>query len=101
MAGSITLNTLNTLFRVFGLFNVTSKIRILFVSLLLAFAQQLNALPTNPSFHTFEDGPDPKPADDPGLWVYLGTGVALVLLGGVFAGLTIAYVSFSSHSLLD
>ncbi|KAF2092547.1 DUF21-domain-containing protein, partial [Rhizodiscina lignyota] len=33
---------------------------------------------------------DPKPADSPSLWAYLGTAVALVLLGGVFAGLTIA-----------
>lgn len=32
------------------------------------------------------------PAEDASLWVYLGTAVALVLLGGVFAGLTIACV---------
>ncbi|KAK3714026.1 cell agglutination protein Mam3 [Vermiconidia calcicola] len=32
----------------------------------------------------------PKDADDPNLWVYLGVGVILVLLGGAFAGLTIA-----------
>lgn len=32
-----------------------------------------------------------KPADDPQLWAFLGTAVALVLLGGAFAGLTIAY----------
>lgn len=31
-----------------------------------------------------------KPSDDPQLWVYLGTALALVLLGGAFAGLTIA-----------
>lgn len=31
-----------------------------------------------------------KPAEDPSLWAYLGTAVALVLLGGAFAGLTIA-----------
>jgi metal transporter CNNM len=34
---------------------------------------------------------EPKPTDDPGLWVYLATAAALVLLGGAFAGLTIAY----------
>lgn len=34
----------------------------------------------------------PKEPDDPSLWIYLGTAVALVLIGGVFAGLTIAYV---------
>lgn len=32
----------------------------------------------------------PKSPDDPNLWVYLGVAVALVLLGGAFAGLTIA-----------
>jgi metal transporter CNNM len=33
-----------------------------------------------------------KPADDPSLWLYLGTAAILVILGGAFAGLTIAYV---------
>lgn len=31
-----------------------------------------------------------KPANDPGLWLYLGVAAALVLSGGAFAGLTIA-----------
>jgi metal transporter CNNM len=31
-----------------------------------------------------------KPPDDPSLWLYLGVAAALVLLGGAFAGLTIA-----------
>lgn len=31
-----------------------------------------------------------KDADDPNLWVYLSVALALVLLGGAFAGLTIA-----------
>jgi metal transporter CNNM len=35
------------------------------------------------------DGKAPK---DPSLWIYLGTAIALVLLGGAFAGLTIASV---------
>jgi hypothetical protein len=35
---------------------------------------------------------EPKVADDPSLWAYLGVAAALVLLGGAFAGLTIAYV---------
>jgi hypothetical protein len=35
---------------------------------------------------------EPKPADDPSLWLYLTSATVLVLLGGVFAGLTIAYV---------
>ena len=42
--------------------------------------------------HGGDDDLEPKPADDPSLWIYLGTAVALVLIGGVFAGLTIAYV---------
>lgn len=36
---------------------------------------------------TEEEGKDPS---DPNLYVYLGVAIALVLLGGVFAGLTIA-----------
>ena len=32
----------------------------------------------------------PKSPGDPDLWLYLGVAVTLVLLGGVFAGLTIA-----------
>jgi len=33
----------------------------------------------------------PKDPKDASLWAYLGVAVALVLLGGAFAGLTIAY----------
>jgi hypothetical protein len=45
--------------------------------------------------------PEPKPAEDPSLWLYLTTAALLVLLGGVFAGLTIAYVgTFLSLSRL-
>lgn len=40
--------------------------------------------------------PDPKKPNDPRLWIYLGIAVFLVLLGGVFAGLTIAYVTLGS-----
>jgi metal transporter CNNM len=46
-----------------------------------------------------DDDVEPKPAADPSLWIYLGTAVALVLLGGVFAGLTIAYVDFPSRCM--
>jgi len=38
----------------------------------------------------WEDEDLPKSPDDPNLWAYLGVAVALVLLGGAFAGLTIA-----------
>ena len=34
-----------------------------------------------------------KSATDPQLWIYLAIAIALVLLGGAFAGLTIAYES--------
>ena len=66
------------------------------VFLCLSHLPSLHAAPVdNPMFKFFkaEEDPTPKPADDPSLWVYLGTAVALVLLGGAFAGLTIAYVS--------
>lgn len=36
---------------------------------------------------TEEEG---APPDDPKLWIYLSIALALVLLGGIFAGLTIA-----------
>ncbi|KAK5136767.1 hypothetical protein LTR08_002063 [Meristemomyces frigidus] len=37
-----------------------------------------------------DDDELPKSPGDPDLWIYLGVAVTLVLLGGVFAGLTIA-----------
>ena len=37
-----------------------------------------------------EDEELPKHAKDPSLWLYLGVAGALVILGGAFAGLTIA-----------
>ena len=40
--------------------------------------------------HTKDDKEAPKPANDARLWLYLGVAAALVLLGGAFAGLTIA-----------
>ena len=52
----------------------------------------LRAAPTRFSpWTTFAEGePDPLPAKSPTLWIYLSVAVALVLLGGAFAGLTIA-----------
>lgn len=40
--------------------------------------------------HSLEEGEEGKSPDDPDLWLYLGVAAALVLLGGAFAGLTIA-----------
>jgi metal transporter CNNM len=51
----------------------------------LSFA---SATPLKRLLHVPEDVPDDE--DDPNLWIYLGTTVILVLLGGAFAGLTIA-----------
>lgn len=42
--------------------------------------------------------------EDPALWIFLVTAVLLVLIGGAFAGLTIAFVShlvFCQHQLID
>jgi hypothetical protein len=49
----------------------------------------------------FSEAETPKEPSDPGLWLYLGISLALVLSGGAFAGLTIALmgqVSFGSFS---
>lgn len=44
--------------------------------------------------HDHSDVPDePRSPDDATLWIYLSVAVVLVLLGGAFAGLTIAYVT--------
>jgi metal transporter CNNM len=55
----------------------------------LASAAPLSSLWTR-EISIFEEEPEPKSPDDPNLWVYLGVAIALVLLGGAFAGLTIA-----------
>lgn len=50
------------------------------------------ALPLDPaSIGLLKDEDLPKVPKDASLWAYLGTAIALVLLGGAFAGLTIAY----------
>lgn len=43
-----------------------------------------------PLLTVFEDDNEGKPASDPSLWLYLTIAMVLVLLGGAFAGLTIA-----------
>ena len=52
----------------------------------------LGAAPLTGAPITFlsEDEEPPIPPDSPTLWVYLVVAVGLVLLGGAFAGLTIA-----------
>ena len=46
-----------------------------------------------------DDDELPKAPGDPDLWIYLGVAVTLVLLGGVFAGLTIALMGQGTCSL--
>jgi hypothetical protein len=68
-----------------------SIVKLLGVSLInlpLSYAAPLFARSDSPVYAREE--PDPKSPDDPQLWVYLSIAIALVLLGGVFAGLTIA-----------
>lgn len=43
-----------------------------------------------PPFHAAEQGKDP---DEAGFWIYFGVAFTLVVLGGVFAGLTLGFVS--------
>lgn len=51
------------------------------------------ALPLSQSsnFGVTGDGEGSSP-EDPELWIYLSVALVLVLLGGIFAGLTIAYI---------
>lgn len=52
----------------------------------------VQAIPVHVAQYLYDaaDEPDPKPAGDPSLWMYLTVAAVLVLLGGAFAGLTIA-----------
>jgi metal transporter CNNM len=68
--------------------------RLAFIGLFHAFAPMVTALPMPFAdvVKTFRDADEdlPKDANDAQLWLFLGIAVALVLAGGVFAGLTIA-----------
>ncbi|KAF2675801.1 DUF21-domain-containing protein [Lentithecium fluviatile CBS 122367] len=74
-----------------GLFSPRqARLNTLMVCLLHSFAPVVKALPlVQGAVHLFEDDL-PKDPKDASLWVYLGTAMVLVLLGGAFAGLTIA-----------
>ncbi|KAI9776396.1 MAG: hypothetical protein M1839_009592 [Geoglossum umbratile] len=67
---------------------VLSIARLLFV--LSANLPFLRASPLSASSASLSTGDEGKSPGDPRLWVYLSTAVVLVLLGGAFAGLTIA-----------
>ncbi|KAF2649099.1 DUF21-domain-containing protein [Lophiostoma macrostomum CBS 122681] len=69
----------------------TARINSLFLCLFHLFAPLVKALPlVQRAVHVFGDEDLPKDPADASLWAYLGTAIALVLLGGAFAGLTIA-----------
>ncbi|KAL4947700.1 hypothetical protein BDW69DRAFT_177915 [Aspergillus filifer] len=68
---------------------LTSNSLLLFKLVLLAIHFPLrNAFPLTPD--TFSVAEEEPSTSDPELWINLGVAVALVLIGGVFAGLTIA-----------
>ena len=50
------------------------------------------------SFAHVQKEPEGKDPEDPGLWLYLGFAAFLVLLGGAFAGLTIALMGQVSEN---
>ncbi len=62
------------------------------IQLLLVGTLHLGITYARPIVSRLEDEDEPKSTNDPGLYIYLGTAIALVLLGGAFAGLTIACV---------
>jgi metal transporter CNNM len=69
--------------------------RLVCMGLFHAFAPIVTALPLPfggmaEAFKKDADEDLPKSPDNPQLWLYLGIAIALVLAGGVFAGLTIA-----------
>jgi metal transporter CNNM len=66
------------------------RVNMLLIAVFHAFAPLAKALPLGGLVHALADEELPKSPEDASLWVYLGIAVALVLAGGVFAGLTIA-----------
>ncbi|KAI4606176.1 hypothetical protein J4E83_010197 [Alternaria metachromatica] len=65
--------------------------RLAFIGLFHAFAPMVTALPMPFGDATFKTAGEEVPTDNDGeRWLLLGIAVALVLAGGVFAGLTIA-----------
>jgi metal transporter CNNM len=70
-----------------------ARLPVLLVALLHGFAPMVKALPLAGVVSALHDDDLPKSTQDASLWLYLGIAVALVLAGGVFAGLTIAYVA--------
>ncbi|KAF2396936.1 DUF21-domain-containing protein [Trichodelitschia bisporula] len=73
----------------FGASKMLATMLLLFLSAPFAAALPVSQSMSFNAAHSGH-GVDPLPADDPSLWVYMSTALVLVLLGGAFAGLTIA-----------
>lgn len=69
---------------------------------MLGFLPLLRAAPQlRGPFNVFaEDEETPMSPDKPTLWIYLAVAIALVLLGGAFAGLTIALMGQVSYEVV-
>lgn len=69
-----------------------ARVNLALLALIHGFAPAVKAIPLfhKGAVHAFEDEDLPKSPDDASLWLYLSIAIALVLAGGVFAGLTIA-----------
>jgi len=73
-----------------GMFSRQARIHTLLACLFHGFAPAVKAMPfVQGAIHVLEEDL-PKDPKDASLWLYLTTAMVLVLLGGVFAGLTIA-----------
>jgi hypothetical protein len=57
--------------------------------LAIAYLPRMSAAPVSLHYLLNQSG-EVKPPSDPSLWLHLGVAAALVLMGGAFAGLTIA-----------
>ena len=69
----------------------TSPALVSTIKILLVLIAQLPLLHASPlRFRAWAAEEEPMPAHEPTLWIYLAVAIALVLLGGAFAGLTIA-----------
>ncbi|CAO2647541.1 Nn.00g084630.m01.CDS01 [Neocucurbitaria sp. VM-36] len=86
---------------------VSPRVNMLLIGLFHAFAPLVKALPMpfGGIVNALKDEDLPKSPNDASLWLYLGVAIALVLAGGVFAGLTIAlmgqdeiYLQVLAHS---
>ena len=67
------------------------RVNMVLVCAFHAFAPLVKALPLGGIVNALAEEELPKSPNDASLWLYLGVAVGLVLAGGVFAGLTIAY----------